>query len=96
MVEAGFFPVDLVVTVLAIGAQGFLVLVIFSMAADTIRGGSTVLHAGTVAARAGRPLMLSAQIEIGQRMIESPFIEMHNLRIPALVIGMAAPARTLA
>lgn len=95
MIESGFLPRHGAVATGAILAEGFLVDVLFRMTTDAGRWRIAMLFLWPVAVAAGRVPVCTLERVIGQGVIKGLRRQAHDIRVAALVVGMAVPALAL-
>lgn len=84
-----------VVTARAIGPQARAMHVVLAVAGGAIGRCVPMACAGTMAAGAGRGGMAAAQDKVAGGVIEPLLVELHDLRVPPPVLGMAGSALAL-
>jgi len=90
MVELGFFPVALAMTVGAFGPQCALVHIVFSMANAALGRCLTVFLACHVTLFAFKRLVLATQQEVALTMIKLLLVKVDYLRLASLVLRVAS------
>lgn len=90
MVELGFFPIALVMTVGALGPQCALVHIVFAMANAALGRCLTVFLAGHVTLFALKRLVLATQQEVALTMIKLFLVKVDHLRLASLVLRVAS------
>ena len=88
MVEFGVSPSSGGVAVRALGAHGVAMDVVCFVAAKAIRRRITVPDTGLVAFAAFGFPVLAEQGEVGELVVERSFVELHDIGIPAFMVGM--------
>lgn len=92
VIEASRLPFDLVVAVAAILRKSALVGVVAAVAIDAFSRRVAPLYIGKMALRAFRRFVPSTQGVVRLGMIEGALAECSDVRVTALVVGVAGPA----
>ena len=90
VVEFDVGPGDGGMAVAALRAHGVAVNVVRLMAGETIRRRIAVLAVRLMAFRALGFAVLAEQQEVGEVVVERTFVELHDIGVPALVVGVTA------
>ena len=88
MVKARLFPAFFYVTVSALGPERSLVGVVLAVAAHAVCWRVPVFFVRLMAFLARDILVLAQQSVVRLRVIERALIQLHDLGLPALVVGM--------
>lgn len=92
VIKRGLFPAILVVAGGALCTHLAGVGVAGLVTVDTLLRGVAVGYSGFMAGATGRADMRTFQCIVGSVVIEKRWIELHNVRVASLVIGVADPA----
>lgn len=88
MVEFDVGPRHSGVAIGTLGAHRVAMDIVCLVAGITVRGGIAMLATGFVAFTALRFPVLAEQRKVGEFMVEGVFVELHDIGIPAFMIGM--------